>query len=225
MIHIRPHHLFDAVRTEDYYHRMVSIVLPNKDAPILIDTAILLSLSKLVNARTLFEFGTFLGIQTLNMAANLSGDCRIYTLDLDDTVAGPAWQQEEDAVLSRKHFTHQHRLAFMDTPLESKITRIFGDSNKYDFARFAGAMDLVYVDGGHDLETLKNDTRNAFEMLSPGRPVCIAWHDYGNSTYPQVKAYLDEISNAKPIFHVEESWTCFHLQNPAPGMVETLLGK
>ena len=63
MITIRPHRLFNLVSTPSYEARLVKIVLPNQRTPMLLDTAILLTLAKLVDPRTYFEFGTLLGIQ------------------------------------------------------------------------------------------------------------------------------------------------------------------
>src|ERR1700720_678918 len=87
MIPTRPHRLFNLVKTRSYEARMVQIVLPDQRAPILLDTAILLALAKLVQPRTYFEFGTYLGVQLINVAANLPQESRLYTLDLDEESA------------------------------------------------------------------------------------------------------------------------------------------
>jgi len=196
--------------------------MPDKDTPSLLDTAILISLARLIQPRNFFEIGTFLGVQTLNMAANIPSVDKIYTMDLGHEDTRSLQQQKEDAVLTVKHLENEKRLAFLGTPHESKIEQIFGNSNTYDFSRFHGQIDMVYIDGGHDLETLTNDTRNSFAMLSPNRPTCVAWHDYGHDFYPQVKTYLDELSVAKKIYHIEDTIMCFHLQNPPPGIAEQL---
>lgn len=222
MKHLRPHRLFELVKTQDYASRMAQIVMPDKHTPSLLDTAILISLARLVQPRTFFEIGTFLGVQTLNMAANIPSAEKIYTMDLGEDDAKSAKQQAEDAVLTVQHLQSEKRLAFFGTPYERKIQQILGNSNTYDFRRFHGQIDMIYIDGGHDLETLTHDTRNAFSMLSPNRPTCIAWHDYGHDFYPQVKTYLDELSNSKKIYHIEDTIICFHLQNPSPGIVEQL---
>lgn len=222
MNHIRPHRLFTLVRSENYHSRMARIVMPDKDTPSLLDTAILLSLARLIQPRNFFEFGTFLGVQTLNMAANIESAARIYTLDLDERSSGTVQQQAEDAVLTVKHLANENRLAFLGTPYEAKIERLFGNSNRFDFTSYHRQMDLIYIDGGHDAETLENDTNNSFAMLSADRPACVAWHDYGNRAYPQVQTYLDELSKSRAIFHVQESWLCFHLQNAPSEILEHL---
>jgi len=178
----------------------------------LLDTAILLSLSKLIEPRTYFEFGTFLGIQLLNMAANLP-ECRIYTIDLDEESAKTAIQDENDRPLTIEHLDAKDKLAFVESSFEKRITYLRGDSNAYDFSSLRGQMDMIYIDGGHDERTLKSDTENAFRMLSRDRIGCIIWHDYANDAYPQVKTYLDELSEGRDIFAVEETWLAFFLHN------------
>jgi predicted O-methyltransferase YrrM len=209
---IRPHKLFNIVKSASYLDRMVQVALPDQRTPILLDTAVLLALAKLVRPRTIFEFGTYLGIQTLNLAVNFP-ETRIYTLDLDEASLQGLQQDVNDKPLTQTHLEYQRELAFLSTPHEKRISRLYGDSNKYDFSGLTNQMDLIYVDGGHDRTTLESDSKNAFKMLSPGHAGCIAWHDHGNPTYPQVREYLDRLSSSRDLFHVEESWTAFFLQN------------
>ena len=213
MRHIRPHKLFNLVETPSYEQRMVKIVLPEQRSPILLESAVLLALAKLVQPRTFFEFGTFLGIETLNIAANLPRDARVYTLDLDEAALKDVRQDEPDKPLTKIHMEMQNKLAFLGSPYEKKITRLYGDSNHFDFANFRGSMDMVYVDGGHDLRTLTSDTQNAFKILSQDHAACVAWHDYGNKTCPAVRPYLDELSTTREVFHVEETMLAFALVN------------
>jgi predicted O-methyltransferase YrrM len=48
-------------------------------------------------------------------------------------------------------------------------------------------MDLVFVDGAHSYEYVKNDTEKGWEMLRPGG--IIAWHDC-TPNHPEVVSYL-----------------------------------
>ncbi len=212
MHNIRPHKLFNLVKSSSYLDRIVQMVLPDQKTPVLLDTAILLALAKLVRARTIFEFGTYLGIQTLNLAANFP-ETRIYTLDLDKASLQGLQQDANDKPLTQTYLECQAKLAFLNTPHEKRISRLYGDSNKYDFSGLTNEMDLIYIDGGHDPATLDSDTKNAFRMLSQDHAGCIAWHDQGNPLYPQVEEFLGKLSDSRKLFHVEESWTTFFLQN------------
>ena len=48
---------------------MKIVLASDQRAPIMFDTAVLLALAKLVMPRIYFEFGTYLGVQLLNVAA------------------------------------------------------------------------------------------------------------------------------------------------------------
>ncbi len=214
MIRIRPHKLFNLVQTPSYEARLVKIVLPDLRAPILLDTAILLALAKLVQPRTYFEFGTYLGVQLLNIAANLPAEARLYTLDLDEeSVAAQHDAKQRPLTIEYLKAERQKKLAFVGSSFEERVTFLRGDSNVYDFAPLHGKMDMLFVDGGHELPTLRSDTENAFKMLSADHASCIAWHDYGNPMYPGLKTYIDGLSEGRDIFFVEESMVAFYLRH------------
>jgi hypothetical protein len=213
MIRIRPHQVFNLVVTSSYEARVVKIVLPDQRAPILLETAILLSLARLLKPRKFFEFGTYLGVETMNMAANLPEGSHLYTLDLDLDSLRNLQQDVHDRPLTLTHFDNLNKLAFLGTSFEKQITQLQGESKSYDFSRFSNQIDMVYVDGGHDLPTLASDTRNALLMLSNDHPACIAWHDYENSAYPQVTEHLQSLSTNIDIFHVEETRIAFLIHN------------
>jgi len=217
---IRPHKLFNLVKTPSYLDRMVQILLPEQNTPTLMDTAVLLALARLVRPQTIFEFGTYMGFQTLNLAANFP-ETRIYTLDLDEVSFQGLQQDVNDKPLTQTYLEHRGKLAFLNTPYEKRITRLYGDSNKYDFSGLANQMDLIYIDGGHDPVTLDSDTKNAFKMISQGNAGCIAWHDHGNPLYPHIPEYLGKLADSRQLFHIEESWTTFVLQN-SEGLVAQL---
>lgn len=211
--HIRPHQLFCQLKSSSYEERMVKVILPELRTPIFFETAVLLTIAKLVHPRTFFEFGTFLGMEILNLAANLPPETRLYTLDLDEESALRIEQEEYEKGLTKVHMEMRQKLAFLGSQYEQKITRLYGDSNHFDFSRFYGRMDMVYVDGGHALPTLSSDTANAYKMLSQDRAACIAWHDFGFPKAPAVAPFLTELSASQELFHVEETALVFTLCN------------
>ena len=223
MHHIRPHKLFNLVVSSSYEERMVKVVLPDQRTPILLESAVLLALAKLVRPRTFFEFGTFLGIEILNMAANLPPETRLYTLDLDEESARHIQQEEYERGLTKVHMEMRDKLAFLGSAYEGKITRLYGDSRRFNFTPFHGRIDMVYVDGGHELQTLTSDTKNAYKLLSQDHTACIAWHDFGFPKAPAVEPYLTELSASRELFHVEETMVVFYLAN-VPELVAKLTG-
>lgn len=201
MQHIRPHKLFNLL-PDNIDERLVTVKIPFRTENYLLETFLLLAAAKLVNAKRVFEFGTFKGATTLNLALNLPGS-EIFTFDLAPALSGSVKQDGYHAAISRQHF-EQKMMEFDQVTHGARIHRIEDESSRFDSSPYHGKIDLVFVDGGHDRATLDADTRNAFAMAPNG---CIAWHDYGNPEYPDVKEYLD--SRPEPIFHIEESRMCF----------------
>jgi Methyltransferase domain len=208
MIRIRPHKLFNLVKTDRYADRVVSLVLPDQNTPVTFDTVIKLALAKLVRPRTFFEFGTFLGVQTFNFATNFP-DCQFFTLDLDEDSYKKASIVEAGRHMSEIQLARQRDLAFLGTPCECRIHCLRGDSTAFDLSPYRGKMDMVYVDGGHDMRTIESDAGNAFRMLSTDHPAVIVWDDYGNRLCPDVKEFLD--ARKEDLFFVEESVTVFYI--------------
>ena len=84
---------------------------------------------------------------------------------------------------------------------EPWITELCQDSKTLSIRNY----EMVFVDGDHSTEGVREDTKLAFKCS----PLVIAWHDYGNPTEPEVKPYLDKVSEAYDLYHVEDSWLCF----------------
>jgi Methyltransferase domain len=140
----------------------------------------LITICRLVRAaqpRKLFEFGTFDGRTTLNMAVNSPPGATIYTLDLP-----------KDELAIAEGPIHPHELRYTDksrsgarylgTSAESSIIQLYGDSGGFDFSPFRRAIDFIFVDASHTFAYVVNDSLQALEMLSPAGGT-ILWHDYG----------------------------------------------
>jgi hypothetical protein len=206
MIHIRPHRVLDLVENNK---RIVKMYLPNKDGPKCLESIILISLIILINPKMALEIGTYLGRQTFNLAAAMEIGSKIYTLDLDKKSFEHANLCNHDTPIALRHFDYEDQLAFSGTEKEGMIIQLFGDSKKFDFTPYYNKMNFIYIDGGHDIETLNSDTMKALRMVDKTNQYCICWHDYGNKNY-EVTSYLDTLSKKNNIFHVEEAMICFH---------------
>ena len=58
--------------------------------------------------------------------------------------------------------------AFRSTEHEPRITQHLGDSATFDYKPFAGAIDLVFVDGAHTYDYVRADSKNALSTIAPG---------------------------------------------------------
>lgn len=122
------------------------------------ELAALARLMCVLNPRRIFEFGTFVGRMTRLLAVN-APQAEIVTLDLP-----------------RDLVKHDVGCEFRGTPEAARITQLSGDSRTFDFSRWKGVMDFVWVDACHDYEFVVADTARALELAAPG--AVVAWHDY-----------------------------------------------
>jgi predicted O-methyltransferase YrrM len=154
-------------------------------------------LIRVSHPNTLFEFGTFDGRTTLNMAANSGPASKVYTLDLPrgraGTTAAPIHRDEIQYATGQ---TSGER--FRGTDAATHIVQLEGDSGTFDFSPFKGRMDFVFIDASHTFEYVVNDSLHAIEMLGAGGGA-IVWHDYGR--WDGVTAALNELRRRHPAFN------------------------
>ena len=142
--------------------------------------------------KSVFEFGTYDGLTTLHLAINSTPNSRVYTIDLapDD----PIRQQNTDDTF----YTQGVKLGahFLDAPEANQVEQIYADTTKYDYSRFKGQMDFIFVDAGHTYDLVRSDSEKALEMIKPGG--IIFWHDY-YFTQHGVYTWLNELAGKIPL--------------------------
>lgn len=144
--------------------------------------------AKFIQAKNIFEFGTFTGRTTYYLSCSTETTC-VTTLDL------PAGH--EDRYIPNVGYY------FSGTDQEKRIKQIFIDSKDFDPTPYAGSMDFIFIDGDHSYEGVKNDTEKALTMLAPGG--VIMWHDYGPSRDLGLAKYFTEFTQTRPVFHLHKT--------------------
>jgi len=158
------------------------------------------SLVRSLEPKTILEFGTYLGVSTQTMALNAPKDCRIYTVDLPDETLPEGFPKLNP--IDKQHIRKsRHRVgeAFLHSSTSRQIIQIRVDSMKFRAETETGEVDLVFIDGGHSLAVIKNDTENAFRILSATGT--IIWDDYFH-LYPDVVQFLDELQTQFPLYGI-----------------------
>jgi len=144
----------------------------------------------------LFEFGTFDGRTTVNMAVNAAPGAIVCTLDLP-----------RSKIDSSSAPIHAHEVRYADKPesgkryrgtdAERQIVQLYGDSGDFDFGPYYGLMDFVFIDASHTFDYVVNDSLHARKMLKPSGGT-ILWHDYGR--WDGVTAALNQLRRHHPDF-------------------------
>lgn len=130
-----------------------------------IDTALLTAIAKKSDSCRYLEIGTLCGGGVANVA-KVAKEC--VTVDLP-----PAEMRKK---LKRSDRFFKEGCGFFSKSL-GNVKHILCDSKTLDFSTLDGKFDLIFIDGGHEYQTVKKDTENAFKMLRDNSSV-IVWHDY-----------------------------------------------
>lgn len=171
-----------------------------------VEVQVLAALTRHLNPRAVFEIGTYSGFTALHFAHNTGAEAQVYTLDLPADYrpsSGPGKLSYDDKLVLELSQRNIHGRIYRDTPEETKIVELFGDSRTFDYAPYLGKMDLVFIDGNHSYEYVRSDTENAFQMLSE-RGVII-WHDFDYIIHRDVFKYLNQLSKARKIYAIRNT--------------------
>jgi hypothetical protein len=127
-----------------------------------IDIAILKALAKKFPDCEYLEIGSWRG----ESLANLSPVCKkCVSVSLSDEEMRKIGMSE--AMISMQRFYSKDL---------SNVVHIGANSMNYDFSQL-GKFDLIFVDGDHRFEGVKNDTEKVFKLLKDENSIII-WHDY-----------------------------------------------
>jgi predicted O-methyltransferase YrrM len=131
-----------------------------------VDLALLIGLAAQKPNCNYFEIGTWRGESIANVAT-VAEKC--ITLNMSD--------EEMLALGLEKCYIELHR--FFSKNLKNVI-HLQGNSQTYDYTSLNQKFDLIFIDGDHHYESVKNDTQNAFKLLKDENSI-IVWHDYGHT--------------------------------------------
>ena len=88
-----------------------------------------------------------------------------------------------------------------------KVFFITADTMTYDFGRLK-PLEFAFLDGGHDLEHVINDSRKAYDALAPGG--WLVWHDFGSAVpWVKVREAVERMGFAEEVVHVAGTEVAF----------------
>jgi glycosyltransferase involved in cell wall biosynthesis/predicted O-methyltransferase YrrM len=187
------------------------------------DTRAVLTLLAAVRPRRVLEVGTSFGHMTANMTALSPPDSVVYSIGMVADSGGPHSAREQEAELPNReqfarflnHFGTGHKAMLIEA-----------DSRIYDFARL-GPLDFAFIDGGHDYDTVRSDSRGAYAALRPGG--CLVWHHLPSTTPSvEVERAVANLGFSEPVYRVGGTQVAFLFKgegetartDPAAGRLE-----
>lgn len=160
------------------------------------DIALLKALSKKFDDCSYFEIGTWRGESVVNLAENAK-ECFTLNLSKEDILAIGGSQKYADL----------HGFFSKNKP---NITQLEGNSMNFDFKALDKKFDLIFIDGNHVYDFVKNDTEKIFKHLLHEKSI-VVWHDYAytpEKLRPEIMAaILDGIPNEfkQNLYHVSNT--------------------
>ncbi len=106
------------------------------------------------------------------------------------------------------------------------VEHIAHDSRTFDYGSLGEKFDLVFIDADHSYDSVRIDTRNAFQVLKDENSV-IVWHDYGETPetvrWDVLAGILDGCpeENRKHLYHVSNTLCAIFTKSTVQARVAT----
>ncbi len=161
------------------------------------ELVLLARVTKVLQPKTIFEFGTYDGLTTAVFVLNSDPQARVLTLDLPRTGAEdcPALSSDAELVANRRLLSVPQKLGL------SSYTQILCDSMQFDPSPYVNSVDVGLIDAAHDLAHVQNDTVKMATMMSDTG--LVFWHDYGGKgALRPLASYLEALATRCPLYRI-----------------------
>jgi len=155
-----------------------------------------------------FEFGTWRGETTANVAS-VAKNC--FTLNLSD--------EEMKSLNLSQDYINQIGLFSKE---KENIVHLKGNSLTFNYSELNTKFDLIFIDGNHHYDYVKSDTENTFKYLSHENSIVI-WHDYAYNPekvrFPVLAGILDGTPEEKHsnLYHVKGTMCAVYIPKNIKG--------
>ena len=138
--------------------------------------------------RLIFEIGTYKGV-TSDFFLQLSPDSEVVSIAYVQPFLSFMGRNYNNSELSRKEVG-----SYVAAERRSRFHQLYGDSHKLDpniLRQEFGAFDLVFIDGDHCADGVRQDTGLAKSVIADDGVIC--WHDANpKEKYLDVRLYLEQ---------------------------------
>jgi predicted O-methyltransferase YrrM len=205
------HHGLPVIRAEELFGDFSETVDPFAfldGGSLPTDLALLKKLARGIPHCSYFEIGTWRGESVVNVAS-VAEIC--YTLDLS------ACEMRKMGLIER--YIDLHGYYSKNLP---NIHHLEGNTLSFDFRSLNRKFNLIFIDGDHHFDMVKNDTEKVFGNMIDENSI-VVWHDYAHN--PETIRYevLAGILHGSPaschrhIFHVAHTLCAVYLPGKTGG--------
>jgi len=223
---IRPRLVFElAERKLKFSSRNLLIDLPTSyiGSLTLLETSILVTFAKCIKAKKIFEFGTYFGGTTKNLANNTNPFTKIYYLDIDIKnmrIDNSKLNLKKKNYLNNEKINDNYLMKLQKNKGSFKINELNNFNKKkikllkfnsldFEGKNYKNQFDMIFIDGGHDLKTILSDTKNS--NIIAKKNAIIFWHDYNSKIHTSVSKFINKYGKNKTIYHIENTMLVFQL--------------
>ncbi len=177
------------------------------------DLMLLKSLASKIPHCDYFEIGTWRGESAVNVAETAES---VTTLNLSaQQMQEMGWDKKYidlHGFFSKPSSKKDAFVAFKHSP----IFHLDGNTANFDFAGLNKKYDLIFIDGDHHFEMVKNDTIRVMSHLVHDKTI-VVWHDYAHSPEKarlEVMAGIFEglsINQLNQVYHVQHTLCAIYL--------------
>lgn len=172
------------------------------------DAEVITRISANINGDAL-EIGTSHGRGTYKISSNIKGGSKVYTINYTPEQSHKDYENNTH-VLDKNDIGSYYRMKN-----SSNIIQIYADSMEWNPQPHIRNLGMVFVDGAHDQNVVKNDSQLAYNLLDDEG--FIIWHDFNpemrdrhswiNHVMNGVEDFLIQYGINDDIIHLKDSWT------------------
>lgn len=166
------------------------------------ELVILATVTRLLKPRKVFEFGTYMGLSTSAFILNSPSDAAVISVDLpSDPEAGNIG--DDEYAPAERQLIRERKVGSVlrELGLQNRYQQVLCNSLDFDPTSEAGSVELGFIDGGHALRFVRNDTIKMARMMAERG--LVFWHDYGGrGGLLELSGYLEKLSRSIPIYRL-----------------------
>ncbi|MGE7110287.1 class I SAM-dependent methyltransferase [Lysinibacillus sp. NPDC047702] len=130
--------------------------------------------------------GTWTG-ESIAAVVELAGKC--YSISLPD--------DNQAQITTFENYCNKANFSRYFSNDKDNIVHFYGNYSEFDYSQLKDKSDLVFIDGDHSYDAIKQDTKNIFELVGYENSI-IVWHDLKTIRNQVVQTIYEAIHSVFP---------------------------